>query len=410
MNRMNDILKTRRAPVFMAVLPSFYSNTLTGLIPDLFAGLDMVSREMVGFIPTVNRSTSAERAALNEAVKFHVAPAVAGVDIAPAMAVPEPADVTVGNGSITITKARAYPFGFAGEEQRGLNNGPGYLSVQADLFAQALRGIVNEMESDLALTAYRGASRAFGTAGTTPFASDTSMAAELKKILDDNGAPSTGRAFTINTTAGAKLRTLLGINANRVAQDQMTMQQGSLIDLHGFVIGESAQVKTHTKGTGASISTDATGYAVGSTVITLDASTPSGTGTIVAGDAITFAGDANKYIVASGDADASNGGTITLAAPGLLVAIPAAETAITVGGSYSANVAYCGSAIGLAVRPPALPQEGDLARDRMLITDPRSGMVFEVSIYPGYRKVRFEVAAAWGTKAIKTEHIAIGLG
>lgn len=386
------------------------ANNLTNLIPDLFAGLDVVSRELVGFMPTVSRNMTTERAALGEAVRFHRAPTVAGVSISPAMSIPEPADLTVGSDTITISKAKAYPFGFAGEEVRGLNNGPGFLSVQADLFAQALRGLVNEIESDLASAAYLGASRAYGGAGTTPFASDTSAAAQVRKILDDNGAPLSDRALIINTTAGANLRTLLGINADRVAQDQMTMNQGSLMNLAGMVIGESGQIKTHTKGTGATVDTDATGYAVGSTVITLDASAPSGTGTIVAGDVITFAGDANKYVVVSGDGDVSGGGTITIAEPGLRVAIPAAETRITITANYTANVGFARSAIHLAVRPPALPVEGDMAVDRMMIVDPRSGMPFEVSVYAGYRKMRYEVAAAWGVKVVKPEHVALLVG
>lgn len=383
------------------------SNVLTNLIPDLYAGLDVVSRELVGFMPSVSRNASVDRAALGEAVRFHRAPAVAGVSISPAMSIPEPADLTIGSDTITISKAKAYPFGFAGEEQRGLNNGPGFLSVQADLFAQALRGLVNEIEADIASAAYLGASRAYGAVGTIPFASDTSAAAQVRKILDDNGAPLTDRALVMNTTAGANLRTLLGINADRVAQDQMTMQQGSLINLAGMVMAESGQIKTHTAGTAAGADTNAAGYAVGATVITLDASAPDGTGTFVAGDVVTFAGDANKYVLTAGDTDVSDGGTITLAEPGLRVAIPAAETAITRVASYSANVAFARSAIHLALRPPALPQEGDMAVDRMMLVDPRSGMPFEVSVYAGYRKMRYEVAAAWGVKVVKPEHVAL---
>lgn len=396
-------------PAILPVLPSAYDNTLTNLIPDLFAGLDVVSRELVGFIPAVSRNfNNIERAAVGQAVRYHVAPPGNGVNISPAMTVPEPTDQNIGSDTIVITKARAYEFGFVGEEQRGLdNNGPGHMSLQADMFAQALRGIVNEIETDLAVAAYLGASRAYGTAGTTPFDGDTSDTANLKKILDDNGAPGSERALIIDTTAGAKLRTLLGINANRVAQDQMTMQQGSLIDLHGFTIAESGQTAAHVKGTAAGATTNAAGYAVGATVITLAAA---GTGTVKAGDVITFAGDANKYVVASGDADVFNGGTITLALPGLRVAIPAVATDITVSNNYTANVGFTRSAIHLAIRPPALPKEGDAAVDSMMLVDPRSGMPFEVRVYTGYRKVRYEVAAAWGQKVTKAEHVALLLG
>jgi hypothetical protein len=73
--------------------------------------------------------------------------------------------------------------------------------------------------------------------------------------------------------------------------------------------------------------TNTVGYALNSTSITLASA---GTGAILAGDYVTFAGDTNKYKVATGDADVSGGGTIVLASPGLLKAIPASATAITV--------------------------------------------------------------------------------
>jgi len=89
------------------------------------------------------------------------------------------------------------------------------------------------------------------------------------------------------------------------------------------------------KGTASGATTDAAGYSIGDTVITLASA---GTGTIVVGDHITFAGDAVRYPIASGDADVSNGGTITLVAPGLKSAIAASTTAITVLGNLSCYV------------------------------------------------------------------------
>lgn len=383
-----------------------YDNTLTRLIPDLYAGLDVISRELVGFIPSVARNSTAERAAVGQSIVWPVAPSQTAQDIAPAMTIPEPRDQTIGNKTMAITKARAVEFGFTGEEQVGLNNGAGYLSIQADMFAQGLRTLVNEIESDTAVEATAAASRATGAAGTTPYASDIGATAQLRKILDDNGAPQSDRSQVINTSTGAKLRTLFQLTKANEAGTSMTLRQGELLDLSGFSVKESAQAVTHTAGTGSSATTDNAGYDVGDTVITLASA---GNGTILAGDIVTFAGDANKYVVSVGDADVS-GGTITLAAPGLRKGIASTAAAITVGLGYEANVGFSRNAVQLAMRAPALPQEGDSAIDRMTITDPRSGMTFEVSLYAGYRKIRAEVAAAWGVKATKEEHIALLLG
>lgn len=135
-----------------------------------------------------------------------------------------------------------------------------------------------------------------------------------------------------------------------------------------------------------------------------------GTGTVLAGDVISFAGDTNKYLVASGDADVSNGGTITLVAPGLRKAIQAAATAITVSAASTRNMAFARSAIALATRAPALPEGGDSAADRTIVTDPVSGLSFEISLYKQYRQIQYEIALAWGVAAVKKEHMALLLG
>ena len=405
MSKMQSILLSQTAPMIGHL--SAYANTLTAIIPDLYAGMDVVSRELVGFIPSVTRNSSAERAAVGQSVVYDIAPTPTPFNVTPSMTVPEPDNFTTGAGSLTISKSRGVAFGWTGEEQRAVDTGLGYLSVQANNFAQGLRVLVNEMEADIAAAAAVAGSRAIGTAGTTPFGSDFDAIADIRKILDDNGAPSTERSLVMNTSAGANLRKLSSLTNVGDAGTTMTLRDGELLNIHGFSLKESAQVATVTAGDASGAKTNTAGYAVGAKVITLGSV---GTGAIKAGDVITFAGDTNQYVVASGDTDVSNGGTITLADPGLRVAIPAAATAITVLATHASNVAFSRNALHLVTRAPALPREGDSAIDRMQITDPRSGMVFEISVYAVYRKLRAEVTAAWGVGAIKPEHIALLLG
>jgi hypothetical protein len=127
------------------------ANTLTNLVPDVYAALDVVSRELVGFIPSVTRDPTTERAAVGQVVRSFVAPAAAATDITPGVTPPNDGDQTIGNQNLTITKARRVPFRWAGEESRGVNNGgPGVRAIQGNQIQQAIRTLCNEMESDLA--------------------------------------------------------------------------------------------------------------------------------------------------------------------------------------------------------------------------------------------------------------------
>lgn len=383
------------------------ANTITGLIPTMYNALDVVSREITGLIPAVTSDMTYERAAVGQTVRTPVAPASTASDITPAVTPPNDGDQTIGYTDMTITKARRVPIRWNGEERLGLdNNGAQYNVIFRDQMAQAMRVLTNEVEADLAaLHIY--ASRAYGTAGTTPFGSGLGETANIRKLLIDNGAPISDLNLVMNTTAGANLRTLTQLTKVNEAGDSSMLRQGVLLDIHGMALRESAQIVTSTAGTGASATTNTAGYAIGATTITLASA---GTGTIVAGDVITFAGDTNKYVVLSGDADVSNGGTITIAAPGLRKALAASAIAITVTAASARNMAFARSAIALATRAPALPAEGDSAADRFMLTDPNSGLSFEVSMYKQYRQVQYEVALAWGVKAVKPEHMGILLG
>lgn len=378
------------------------ANTITNLVPDLYSALDVVSRELTGFIPSVSADMTFERAAVGQTVRSPVAPAASAGDITPGVTPPDDGDQTIGNVSMSITKARRVPIRWNGEQSLGLdNNGVGRSTIMRDQFAQAMRTLTNEVEADIAAT-YAAASRAYGTAGTTPFASTLGDAAQVRKILADNGAPLGDVSVVMNTSAGAALRTLGQLSKANEAGTIALREQGVLLNVYGMALRESAQVSSATAGTGASYQVNnGSGYSVGATTIAVD----TGSGTVLAGDIVTFAGDANKYVVTT----ALSGGSLTIAAPGLKQAL-ADNTAMTVVGTSARNMAFARSAIALATRAPALPGEGDSADDRMVITDPNSGLSFEVAMYKQYRQVQYEVSLAWGVKAVKPEHMALLLG
>lgn len=379
------------------------ANGLNRLIPYVYVALDVVSRELVGWIPSVTRDASVERAAVGQEVILQIAPAMNSVNITPGVTPPNVDGTNFGNLGLTITKSKGVQFVWNGEEERGLNNrGAGANNLQNDQIQQAIRTLTNEVEADIQAAARIAGSRATGTAGTTPFASGLGDTAQVRKILDDNGAPASNRSLIIDTTAGANMRTNTQLTKANEAGTTMTMRDGELLNLHGMSVKESAAVQPVAKGNGANyLVNSGGGLAVGTKTIPVDG----GAGGINAGDIVTFAGDANKYVVTSALAN----GAFTIGGPGLRVAV-ADNATVTVGNNFTANVAFAKSAIVLAARQPALPKDGDMAADRTTIIDPRSGLAFELAMYKEYRQVMYEISLAWGVKGIKDEHVALLLG
>lgn len=385
------------------------ANTLTNLIPTLVQGLDLVSREAVGFLPGVTRDATADRVAKGQTLYSWAAPAASLETITPGAYPPSASDATMASKSLTISNYKDSSFYFTGEEEKAL--GSAYGNMASDKIEQAVRAIINQMESDIWTAAHVAASRAYGTAGTTPFDSTNklSFTAQIGKILTDNGAPKGSRSLVIDTTAGAALRSLTQLTNVNESGSTLTLRDGELLNVHGFSIKESAAVASFTGGTMASATSTSAAFTVGQTVIPL---ATAGTGVVAAGDVITFANDTNKYVVTSvsfAGANPASGDTITLAAPGLLKAQGVATRAITVTATGTHNVGFSRNAIVLATRLPAI-SSGDMAIDRQVVTDARSGISLEISMYPQYRQVRYEVAAAWGVLAVKPEHIAMLLG
>jgi hypothetical protein len=319
------------------------------------------------------------------------------------MTIPEGDDQTVNNKTLTLDTTAAVKIPWTGEDIKHVDNGPGFKTIYGDQLKQAFRAIANQIETALWTAIRKGASRAYGTAGTTPFGSNFNEIPQVRKILADNGMPFDGQvSLVINTTAGANLRSLAQLQKANEAGGTELLRQGELLNLQGFSLKESAAITTVTKGTGASyLVNTAGGEAVGQTTITADG----GTGTILAGDVVTFAGTTHKYMVNT----ALSGGAFVIGDPGLL-ALEADDDAITVGNDFTANLAFHKSAAELAIRPMADPPGGDLAVDTMIVQDPWTGLVFEIKAYKGFKKAMFMVSCVYGVKAWKSQHIAVLLG
>ncbi len=393
------------------------ANTLGNLIGPLYQALDTVSREFVGFIPAVTRDNgNFSRAAVGQTVISFTTPTVSMSDIVPGVTAPNDGDQVLSSISLQLNRAKRVPIRWNGEETLALDNaGPGVGPIMMNQMQQAFRTLTNGIEADLAGVAYQNSSRAYGTPGTSPFgiASDLSDFAASARILDDNGAPMGTRQFTISGSSMQNIRGKQSVlfKANEAGTTEL-LRNGTVGAVEGFALHYSPQTPTVTAGTAAGFVSTGAGT-LGQTLIPVSG----GTGTINPGDVVTFAGDARKYVVNQVNGTTTAGQTptsITLGSPGLRQAI-AANASITVGASYTPNMAFTSDALLLATRMPALPMRldgtrGDMAQDRATIVDPYSGIAFDVSVYEQYKQIHLEIGLVWGVAAIKAEHIATLLG
>ena len=375
------------------------ANTLTALAPTLFSAAKEVAAEPFGVVGAINTSFDDKGVAKGDNVSVDVAPTRAASDFTPANVASTGSDATGSKIDVTITKSRKVDWHLTGEQIRSLQNATINQDWVKQLVSQGMRTLRNECEVDAALAVKVGASRAFGTAGTTPFASDLTAMTNARKILVDNGAPKADLQMVFDTAAGLNLRNL-GVlqNAYQAGSDQ-ERRTGEFLPQMGFRLSESAGIGAHTPGTGAGhLINNGAGYPIGTTALTVD----TGTGTILPGDVITLAGDANKYVVTA--ALASN--VVTIGAPGLRKAV-ADNAAFSYTSSYTANLAFERNAVVGVLRPPIMPPNPVI--DQMLVSDDK-GMTYLMLQIAQYGQISWELHLAWGFKSINGEFSALILG
>lgn len=383
------------------------AHILTGLIKDAYVALDRISRHRIGFIGAVDMNAAASMAAQGQSIVLPKTRAVTPSDYTPSMSLTAGSNQTIDPETMTLDYSKVHRIPWEGEQQKAYSANGLLQSTLIDQFEQGFTALNDMVEASVA-GQYKLCSRASGSAGVTPFSGSLRDAARTRQILNDNGAPSVARSLIIDSEADVNLLDLSNLMAVNQAGTDETLRMGNIPLIHNFRISDSAQVLTHTKGTGTSYQTNTgTTYPVGATSITVD----TGSGTVLAGDIVTFTGDENKYVVKTGVAAA---GTIVINGPGLRKTL-ADGVAMTIGENYTANMGFSKNAIVLAARIPYKPvdQNGnviDAAVDTEIIQDPMTGLPYLISVFPGDGMMTIAINLVWGVKLIKSEHAALLLG
>ncbi|WP_337892718.1 P22 phage major capsid protein family protein, partial [Mesomycoplasma ovipneumoniae] len=164
--------------------------SLTGLTEILYQARDEVCREPAAFSQGVMVNGGSEGVSAGGTVtSIRTTEPTLETSYTPAMTAPDAADITTSTESLTLSSYAGSSIPLKGEQWSQLANTVGAEMALQQLYKQAIRKMVNSIEAAIATAAYKGASRAVGTAGTTPFASNFNTVNELRQILEDNGTP-----------------------------------------------------------------------------------------------------------------------------------------------------------------------------------------------------------------------------
>jgi hypothetical protein len=376
------------------------ATTLTALAPVLFSAAQNVSAEPAGILDAINATWDDKGVAKGDSVKVPYAPVQETDDFAPLNISPVGNNQTAGAVSVTITQSKkTKPMVLTGEQMRSLENGGNYQEWVRQWAEQSMRSLRNLAEADAAAAIKIGASRAVGTAGTTPFATDLDLIVDVKQVLRDNGCPFSDPQLVINSAAAAKLQKLGIYQQAYAAGSDEERRSGIYKPQFGFQLRDSAGISQHTSGAAANYVTNG-----GEPAKAIALTVKTGTDQIKAGDVFSLADRPGEYYVVSNAL--SGAGELLINRPGLIGATADAK-ALTFTANYTPSLAFERSAVVGIMRPPLIPANPTIKQ--MVISDKfgHSYLMLEIA---QYGQVIWEMHLAYGFKVVQPEHVALILG
>ena len=247
-----------------------------------------------------------------------------------------------------------------------------------------------------------------GTAGTTPFASDTQILATANSKLSMAKAPKMDRSLIVDPLAYANATQLNIFQQADQSGTTETLTEAIIPRRVGYNWGENQNVLSHTAtgNTGDAVDTAATADAISITIDDAAGGLPTEPSI---GDVFTIAGNTQQYVVTSYTAGTTDG---VVGISPALVADVADGDVLTFVGSHVVNLAFQRDAFHLAVRPTdqVLLSDAERVYMRQTITDEISGLSLTLMCFEQYHQTMCEVSALWGVACPRPDYAVRILG
>ena len=182
--------------------------TMTAIAPVLYSAAQKVSQEPIGFLPNIATDFNDKGVAKGDTVYVPYTAKNTVAEYTPAAYAALGTEATASSIGITIDKSYVDSWSVSGEQERSLMNGDNGAEWMRLKMENAMRTVRNALEVLAFNAAYKGASRATGTAGTSPFSSDLKALTAAKKIMQDNGAPLSDLQCVMNSDSAMNLSNL----------------------------------------------------------------------------------------------------------------------------------------------------------------------------------------------------------
>ena len=321
------------------------------------------------------------------------------VDVVPSNTPPAPTDITPRFATVQLTNWKKADFALTDREIAFLQSG-----TMSDQFAASMEAMGAVIVRSI-FANYIGIFQAVGTPGTTPFASNTSVAQQARRLLNRAGVPMDKRALVLNFDADANAIGLSLFQQYLQKGDSETLKEGVIKRALGFDWAVDAYLPTFTGGTLSNGTTKSAlvngAVSPGATTFSIDSTTLSGT--LVPGDIFTVAGGVQQHVV-TGTFTASGNAINNVTFSPANINIWADNAAVTFVASHDvAGLALHPQAIAFASKPldSTIPESGAGTIKQMF--DPVSGLTLCLEITRQYKQTVAEFSCLWGSTLVRPE-------